>query len=118
MARPTSLIDTLERVTDNGIQDILDSADVIDRMLGERPYGQSKLPERSQVRRYSLIRDDPQAWDALIKEHGPGNAAEYAARLEKLSQKYPDELIMPPQPKFPELEHALQTTEPPNGIPN
>lgn len=115
MAKSTSLIDTLENVTDIAVQDLIDRADLLDRMLGDRPFGQQKLPERSQVRRYSVIRDNGQAWSDLINEHGPGNIVDYALKLEQLSSKYPDELIHQPMPQFPQLQKSLESMELPDG---
>lgn len=62
----------------------------IQEVIGERPYGTKKVPERQQVMRYMTVRDNPQAWSKLLSEHGPKATIEYALRMERLCEKYPD----------------------------
>lgn len=85
------LVETFERITDAAAKEIVTTARTMDKAIGDRPFGAKLLPERAQVRRYTMIRDDPAAWKQIISEHGPGPAVEYAKRMEKMLARYPDE---------------------------
>ena len=87
----SDLISSLERVVDSGASMIAATDRSLQDVVGPRPFGKEKLSERDQVVRYGLVRDDPQAWATLIKEHGPAAAIRYAQRLEDMRQHYPEE---------------------------
>lgn len=86
-----SVIERLEGVADTVAAEIVARAKRMDEVIGERPFGTEKLPEREQLRRFTLIRDDPQAWSALAGEHGWNAAIEYGRRLERMRHRYGEE---------------------------
>lgn len=67
--------------------------------LGPRPFGTEQLPQRTQAMHGALIYHDPEAWTALLQQHGwkgpgtpvPKAVVDYGQRLSKLVEKYPDE---------------------------
>ena len=85
------MMDTLERITDAVADGIISKADTLDTFLGERPFGKVKLPERAQVRRYSLMKKDAAYWQELIKEHGEQATVDYDMRMQRMAARYPDE---------------------------
>ena len=88
-----SLIDKFEQVTDALAEDIVNQAMKLDQAIGDRPFGYDKLPERAQVRRYNLVRNDTTAWQALLEQHGKGPTIDFARRMERLVTKYPEEML-------------------------
>ena len=105
------LVPALERIVESTAQTIVSRVKAFDKVIGDRPYGKEKLPERDQVKRYALVRDNPEAWSDIIKQHGVASALEYSNRLEKLSQHYPEEAGMLAAPAMP-LEVLLGNQAP------
>lgn len=88
---PSDFVSSSERSVKAAAQMMVQQKKVNADIIGERPYGTKKISERQQVRRYLTVRDDPQAWTQLIQDHGLKATVEYALRLERLLEKYPDE---------------------------
>jgi hypothetical protein len=80
-----------ERAVKSAADNIANTSDNLTKNIGERPFGTQKLNERQQVRRYSLVRDDPQMWTQLIQQHSMKDVIEYAQRMERLAKKYPED---------------------------
>lgn len=87
----SELIDRYERVTDAMAQRLVEAWDAMATQIGDRPFWNEQQPERDQAKQYQLVRNDPQAWAALMQEHGYVRTVEYMLRGERLSAKYPDE---------------------------
>jgi len=87
----SALIDQWEDVTDAMAQRLVEAWRAMSERIGDRPLWNEQLPEREQARNYQIVRNDPQAWTALMKEHGYLAVADYMLRGERLSKKYPDE---------------------------
>lgn len=99
----TSFVAKAERAVSVAANNTATTADNIGRNIGERPFGTQKLTERQQVRRYSLVRDDPQMWTQLLQQHALKDVVEYALRMETLCQKYPEDAnYVNPKPKIEE----------------
>lgn len=86
-----NFISRSERVVKDASDRIVDHYQAIQHEWGERPFNQHKLSEIQQLRRYSVVRDNPQGWAALIQQHGLAAAVDYAIRMEKLAKQHPGE---------------------------
>jgi len=75
------LEEALER-TVASMQEVLDAVPE-----AEQPFNQRKLSRSEQMARYMETRDNPQAWTALIEEHGIRTVVEYARRMEEMIDK-------------------------------
>ena len=52
----------------------------------QKPFLSRKRSRAEQVTTYLSMRDDVEAWRGLIQKHGPDEARQYAAAMEKLLQ--------------------------------
>lgn len=100
----------MERMERDAADNLVAVARHMDSMI-DHPYGKEKLTERERVVRYALMREDPQAWQALISEHGPGPAVKYALELESLREKYPEEAGYFEAPDFSQIEQPAQLAQ-------
>lgn len=57
-------------------------------MRNEKVPGQEKVPEHAQLQQYIMMRDNPQAWSALMGEKGIKSATKYYKAGEKLLDRY------------------------------
>lgn len=90
-----SVVERHEQAVKTVTERMVEQVHALRQAVGERPFGTEKLPEREQVRRYLLLRDDPDAWTGILtdlEQGGPKRALEYAQRMEGLLTKYPDEV--------------------------
>ncbi len=75
---------------------------VIDRLYGEmdaritrasanfrneKAPGRTKTPETKQLENYLQMKDNPQAWQALVAEHGVKGALKYYRAMESLAKR-------------------------------
>jgi hypothetical protein len=110
-----TLVDILEQVTDATTNAIVAQARSVDKAVGDRPFGQKYVPERAQVRRYTMIRNDQEAWKKLISDHGLGPVLDYAMRQEKLLERYPDEDLQDLHDKMGMLTENQSAPVPPDA---
>lgn len=86
-----SFVMTLEKAVELAADNIVKANHNISQMVGDRKYGERKVNERDQVRRYAYVKDSQEMWASLIEQFGIGAAVEYALRLSALSDKYPED---------------------------
>ncbi len=120
----SALVDAWEETVDEMANRLVEAWNAVSTQIGDRPIFQEQLPERQQCRQYQLVRNDPNAWTALMKEHGYKATVEYMKHGEQLSRKYPDEVVygqeaMPAQPMPTAVAPAPEAPMmPPQGAPN
>ena len=84
----SELVDAFEEAKSQLVKAMQESSKQLTELIGPRPIGGKKVTPQQRVENYKAIRNDPEEWDKLIKQHGPGDALKYALELEKLSTKH------------------------------
>jgi len=57
-------------------------------MRNEKVPGQERVPQHAQLQQYLMMRDNPQAWAALMGQKGIKSATKYYKAGEKLLDRY------------------------------
>lgn len=62
-------------------------------MRTERAPGRQPVPEHEQLAQYVQMRQDPQAWNSIIQQHGLKSALKYRQTMEKKLQRTKDRVL-------------------------
>ena len=87
MKTDKTLVDELERTHANLTDAIVERHRQMKQVFGDRPmWGKRRSPaERFQY--YEMIKNDPEEWQKIADEDGPGEALKFALDMERFRVK-------------------------------